>query len=322
MRGRFAPSPTGLLHLGNAFTALVAWLHARQAGGAFVLRMEDIDAARSRPSYAEQILADLRWLGIDWDEGPDVGGPFGPYRQSQRGNRYEAALARLQADGWLYPCYCSRAELSAIASAPHGLASEGPAYPGRCRRLNEAERARRAARKTPALRFALPEDGGVSFVDGIAGIQTFPPGAGGDFIVKRADGVVAYQLAVVVDDADMAITDVVRGWDLLDSTPRQLYLYQALGLRAPRFAHVPLLVNPDGTRLAKRDALLTLAGMRAAGVAPETVVGWLAHLAGWMEEPEPVRPAELMGRLHLQKLPRGEVRLPAELLRRLRAGSA
>lgn len=318
MRGRFAPSPTGLLHLGNAFTALVAWLQVRQAGGAFVLRMEDIDPARSRVSYAEQVLADLRWLGIDWDEGPDVGGPYGPYRQIQRGERYDAALARLQADGWLYPCYCSRAELAAIASAPHGLASEGPAYPGRCRHLSEAERARRAARKAPALRFALPEDDAVTFVDGIAGVQTFPPGAGGDFIVKRADGVVAYQLAVVADDADMAITDVVRGWDLLDSTPRQLYLYRALGLQAPRFAHVPLLVNPDGSRLAKRDASITLAAMRASGIAPEAVVGWLARLAGWMDRPEPVRPVDLIGHMDLASLPREVIRIPDELLTWLR----
>ncbi|MCL6517669.1 tRNA glutamyl-Q(34) synthetase GluQRS [Alicyclobacillus sp.] len=317
VRGRFAPSPTGLLHLGNAFTALVAWLQARQVGGDFVLRMEDVDRARSKPEYEARILEDLRWLGLDWDEGPDVGGPRGPYRQSERYPRYEAALARLAADGWLYPCYCSRADLASAASAPHGLASEGPAYPGWCRHLTPEEQRMRARRKTPALRFALPEGRGVAFADGIAGMRTFPPGAGGDFVVKRADGMVAYQLAVVVDDAQMGVTDVVRGWDLLDSTPRQLYLYEALGLRPPRFAHVPLLAAPDGSRLAKRDHAITLAGMRERGIRPETLVGWLAHLAGCTDRPEPVQPNDLMGRLDFTRIPRERISVPQRLWRLL-----
>ncbi|HWI51561.1 MAG TPA: glutamate--tRNA ligase family protein, partial [Symbiobacteriaceae bacterium] len=201
IRGRFAPTPSGQMHIGNARTALLAWLQARHAGGQFVLRMEDIDKPRSRPELARQILSDLRWLGLDWDEGPDVGGPYGSYVQSERSDLYEAALAKLTADGWLYPCYCSRAELLAIASAPHGLAEEGPRYPGTCRRLTPLEQTERSSRgKVPSLRFAMPDEA-VSFTDGIAGPQTAEPGAGGDFVVRRADGIIGYQLAVVVDDA-------------------------------------------------------------------------------------------------------------------------
>ncbi|GGJ06917.1 glutamyl-Q tRNA(Asp) synthetase [Alicyclobacillus cellulosilyticus] len=320
VRGRFAPTPSGWLHLGNAWTALWAWLHARQANGSFILRMEDIDLPRCKPEYAAQILDDLRWLGLDWDEGPDVGGPFAPYAQRARSRLYLDALARLRRDGRLYPCFCSRAELLAIARAPHGLGSEGPAYPGTCRRLTPAEQADRARRKRPAWRFAMP-DAPISFDDLVLGPQSFPPGAGGDFIVERADGVIAYQLAVVVDDAAMAVTHVVRGADLLDSTPRQIWLYDALGLPAPRFAHVPLLLGPDGRRLAKRDATLTLPGLRAHGVAPERVVGLLAHCAGLSETPEPLRPADLLPHFRLHRLPREPVRLPAGFAAWLGAGA-
>ncbi|UUZ81768.1 tRNA glutamyl-Q(34) synthetase GluQRS [Paenibacillus sp. P26] len=262
IRGRFAPTPSGSLHIGNAFTALLSWLQVRQAGGQFVLRMEDIDKPRSRPEYAAQILDDLQWLGIDWDEGPDLGGPYGPYVQSERDAWYADALQRLGAEDRLYPCYCSRAELLSIASAPHGLSSEGPLYAGTCRDLTAEERAMKSAKKTPSLRFALP-DHGIALEDGVAGPQVSLPGHGGDFVVRRADGIVSYQLAVVVDDAAMRITDVLRGTDLLDSTPRQLLLFEALGLPAPRYAHVPLLYGPDGERLSKRREAVTLAGIRA-----------------------------------------------------------
>jgi len=297
-RGRFAPTPSGELHIGNARTALLAWLQMRSCGGAFVLRMEDIDLQRSKPAYAAQILDDLRWLGLDWDEGPDAGGPYAPYTQSERLDRYEEALAHLEAAGHLYPCFCSRAKLLAVAGAPHGLASEGPAYAGTCRGLTAAERSERAARKSPSLRFAIPLDaeGGpasVRYTDLAAGEMTFPCGAGGDFVVKRADGMYSYQLAVVVDDAAMGITDVLRGRDLLDSTPRQLLLYGALGLQAPSFAHVPLLVGPDGRRLAKRRPMQALADLRRAGVRPEAVVGLLAYWSGLLDRPEPATPAEL-----------------------------
>ncbi|GIP37711.1 glutamyl-Q tRNA(Asp) synthetase [Paenibacillus sp. J31TS4] len=318
-RGRFAPTPSGQLHLGNARTALVAWLQMRQAGGEFVLRMEDIDKPRSRPEWAEQILNDLRWLGLDWDEGPDVGGPYAPYTQSEREALYEGALARLEQEGRLYPCYCSRAELAAVASAPHGLASEGPAYPGTCRSLTLEERQERAAHKHPSLRFAL-SDRPASFNDLVAGPQRAEPGAGGDFVVKRADGIIGYQLAVVVDDAAMGITDVLRGADLLDSTPRQLALYEALGLTPPRFAHIPLLYGPDGGRLAKRSQAVTLAGIRAAGTPPEQVVGTLAWLSGLADTPEPARAAELVPHFDLARLPRGQVAVDEPLLRLLAGG--
>lgn len=315
--GRFAPTPSGPLHLGNARTALLAWLQVRQAGGRFILRIEDIDRARSRQHLAEQACDDLRWLGLDWDEGPGVGGPHAPYVQSEREALYQEALDRLQRDGHLYPCYCSRAEIMAIASAPHGLASEGPAYPGTCRHLSPAalqERARSG--KTPSLRFALPDEP-IAFDDLIAGHQLFPAGAGGDFVVRRADGVIGYQLAVVVDDALMGVTHVIRGGDLLDSTPRQILLYRALGYPVPQFGHLPLLLGPDGARLAKRHGAVTVAGARAAGTPPEVLVGHLAHLSGLLDRPEPVQPADLVASFSLDRVPREPVRLPAALLETL-----
>ncbi|CAM3871017.1 tRNA glutamyl-Q(34) synthetase GluQRS [Cohnella lubricantis] len=293
IRGRFAPTPSGQLHLGNAATALLAWLQVRSAGGAMILRIEDLDAPRCKPGMAQRIMDEMRWLGLDWDEGPDVGGDFEPYEQSARLDRYEAALERLRRDGLLYPCYCSRAELQAIASAPHGLAAEGAVYDGRCRRLTPEERADRQARKTPSLRFAMPNRS-IAFTDGAAGPQMFAAGAGGDFVVKRADGIIGYQLAVVVDDIEMQVTDVFRGWDLLDSTPRQLALYEALGAPPPRFAHGPLLLGPDGSRLSKRHGDVSVSSLREQGVAPERLVGWLAWLTGLRDEPSPATPEALI----------------------------
>lgn len=311
-RGRFAPTPSGQLHIGNAFAALAAWLQMRQAGGVFVLRIEDIDKPRSRPEYAAQLQDDLRWLGLDWDEGPDVGGPYAPYEQSRREPLYEEALEQLKRDGWLYPCYCSRSELASVASAPHGLASEGAAYPGFCRSLTEEERREKAAKKAPALRFRMPEHP-LAFDDVLAGPQRWDGDAYSDFVVMRADGLFSYQLAVTVDDAAMRITDVLRGADLLDSTPRQLALYEALGLEAPRFAHVPLVVDAGGQRLAKRDRALTLAGLREAGVPPERLVGVLAHLAGWAETPAPLAAGELVPRFGPLRAPEGPLVLRDEL---------
>lgn len=267
VRGRYAPSPTGRLHLGNARTALLAWLDARSLGGAFVLRIEDVDFTRARPEFEARILADLRWLGLDWDEGPDVGGPHGPYRQSERGELYEAALARLGT----YPCTCTRRELRAL---PVTSMTGEPLYPGTCR--NGQSHPGRPA----AIRWRVPA-GALDVVDRLAGplVQDVAREVG-DFILRRGDGAWAYQLAVVVDDAAMAISDVVRGADLLDSTPRQILLLRTLGHPAPRFAHVPLILGADGAKLSKRDGAPDLSALREAGVSPARVVAALARTVG------------------------------------------
>lgn len=317
IRGRFAPTPSGLMHVGNAWAALLAWLQIRSRNGQFVLRMEDIDGPRCRPELAGQALADLRWLGLDWDEGPDAGGPYAPYTQSERMPLYEAAMDKLLEKGMLYPCFCSRAELLAVASAPHGLSSEGPAYAGTCRRLTAEQQQERRAVKTPSLRFEVDDARTICFEDGITGTQLFPPGAGGDFVVRRADGIISYQLAVVIDDAAMQITDVLRGADLLDSTPRQLLLYEALDLPAPRFAHVPLLMGEDGKRLAKRHGDTSLAGLKAAGVPPERIIGWLAYLAGQTERFEPLRATELINRFEQSRIPKQPITINDTLMKQL-----
>jgi glutamyl-tRNA synthetase len=278
--GRFAPSPTGAMHLGNVRTALLAWLSARSVGGRMVLRLEDLDAARVIPGAESILLDELAWLGLDWDEGPDVGGPCAPYRQSERASLYDQAIDRLLADGQAFLCACSRADVARAATAPHG--EEGPRYAGTCRDLDPAAVLARADAqgRRPSVRF---RGGGrrLSFTDGLHG-PADPLGADGldDFVIRRADGTAAYQLAVVVDDAAMSITEVVRGDDLLSSTPRQLALYQALGLTEPVFAHVPLVLSPGGERLAKRTRPRALADLRAAGLAAEAIVGALGASAG------------------------------------------
>lgn len=316
VRGRFAPSPSGHMHIGNALAALMAWLQIRRLNGTFVLRMEDIDTSRCRPAFAESLIRDLRWLGIDWDEGPDIGGPYKPYVQSERLELYEQALNRLSAEGRLYPCYCSRHDILAAAAAPHGLASEGPVYPGTCRNLSPEEARVRSRQKTPSLRFRVP-DQECSFIDGAAGRLSLNASSGGDFIVRRADGIFSYQLAVVVDDALMGITHVLRGADLLDSTPRQLLLYEALGWTPPRFAHVPLLMDPDGRRLAKRHGGITLAELREAGAAPEALTGWLAWVAGLTEEPYPLSAGELIPLFDLAAIPFDRITVTADMLNKL-----
>jgi glutamyl-tRNA synthetase len=293
-RGRYAPSPTGALHLGNLRTALLAWLFARGAGGSFVLRVEDLDHPRVRPGATAQMLADLRWLGLDWDEGLDIGGPLGPYTQSARQAIYDAALARLREKGLLYPCYCTRAELARIASAPHG--DEGPRYPGTCRELTAREqREREVAGRKPALRFRAPETP-ISFADQIAGEITESVAAtAGDFVVRRSDGIVAYQLAVVVDDALMGITQVARGADLLSSTARQLALYDALEYPRPReYAHIPLVLGASGARMAKRDASTGLAALRESGMKSAEILGILAASCGCWPSGGPATVAELL----------------------------
>ena len=313
--GRFAPSPTGLLHLGNARTALLAWLWTASERGTFVVRVEDLDRPRCRRELEAGQLEDLAWLGLTWTEGPDAApphtgrGPHGPYRQSERTALYDKALARLTAQGLTYPCFCSRAEVRAAAasaqpteaSAPHGdlPGSEGPRYGGTCALLSRAQQEERARTRQPAIRLRVPP-GGVAFEDALAGPQRFDPAAEvGDFVVRRADGLFAYQLAVVVDDAAMEITQVLRGSDLLPSTARQLLLYAMLGEVPPRFAHAPLLHGPPGLdgvprRLSKRDGADTLAGLRAAGTPPDVVVARLAAGLGLVgPEVERCTPQEL-----------------------------
>lgn len=280
VRGRFAPSPSGRMHLGNVFSALLAWLSAKSKGGQVVLRVEDLDPARSRREYAEAIMDDLRWLGLDWDERAED--------QSCRSEAYEAALDRLDGLGLLYPCYCSRDQLHA-ASAPH--ASDGRIiYAGTCRELTEAQRALK--KPTRCLRARVPERT-VAFTDGLQGPQSLAlDREWGDFIVRRADGVAAYQLAVVVDDAACGVTEVTRGRDLLTSTPVQLWLYEVLGLTPPAFNHVPMLLSPDGRRLSKRDKALDLGELRKAWTA-ERVIGLLAWRCGLIDRWEEVSPREL-----------------------------
>ena len=306
--GRFAPSPSGRIHWGNILCCLLAWLSARQKGGKIVLRIEDLDTARCPRRYAGQMIEDLQWLGLDWDEGPETGGPDGPYFQSQRTALYQAALEQLEARGLVYPCFCTRAELHA-ASAPHR--EDGMAvYAGTCRNLTPAQRAERAAHRAPALRLRVP-DREVSFIDGHMG----PYGENlerdcGDFLLRRSDGMFAYQLAVVVDDAAMGVTEVVRGADLLSSTPRQLYLYRLLGLTPPEFIHFPLLLAPDGRRLSKRDAD---AGLDRRRVTAEELLGRLAQLAGFHPSGEPGTAAELLKEFSWEKVPREDIRLPENL---------
>lgn len=274
--GRFAPSPSGRMHLGNVFSAMLAWLSVRSAGGKMILRIEDLDPDRCRPEYAEQLKRDLEWLGLGWDEEQTP--------QSQRTAAYAEAFARLDT----YPCYCSRSELHA-ASAPH--ASDGTfLYAGTCRNLTAAERAAKTRR--PAWRVRVPEEQ-ISFTDGLQGqVRETLSRSCGDFILRRSDGVYAYQLAVVVDDAAGGVTEVVRGRDLLSSTPRQLWLQTQLGLPHPRYFHVPLLLAPDGRRLSKREHDLDLGALRRTHT-PEQLLGKLAFLAGLLDRPEAASAAEL-----------------------------
>ncbi len=312
--GRLAPSPTGLLHLGNAWAFLLAWLAARADGGRVVLRMEDIDPDRSRPEFARAAMRDLVWLGLDWDEGPDRGGPNGPYVQSGRGDAYAAALAALSAMGRTYPCFCTRKELRGLAAAPH--AEDGsPVYPGTCRNLSPARRAEfeRQGRR-PCLRLRCEDGEAEAFTDLVAGPRRMTLlECGGDFALRRSDGVVAYQLAVVVDDAAMGVTQAVRGDDILSSTPRQLLLHRLLGLRPPSYAHIPLVLDAAGERLAKRHGSLTIAALRDAGVSPRAVAGYLAFRAGLLDVPGRIAPAELVSGFSFAAIPRAPVVLPEDI---------
>lgn len=296
VRGRFAPSPSGRMHLGNLWSCLLAWLSARSAGGGMVLRLEDLDPDRCRREYCDQVMRDLEWLGLDWDNEPVY--------QSQRSDLYRDYFDRLDRQGLIYPCYCTRAERLA-ASAPHR--SDGVAlYDGRCRRLTPEQTAEFAKTRRPAWRVAVPEEE-VSFDDLCMGpYRQRLDRECGDFILRRSDGVYAYQLAVVVDDALMGVTQVVRGSDLLDSTPRQLWLGRCLGFDAPAHAHVPLLLAPDGRRLAKRDRDQELGQLQQRFTAPE-LVGRLAHLAGLIPEYAPITPTQLIPLFSWDKVPKTDL---------------
>lgn len=292
-RFRYAPSPTGDLHPGNFATALIAWLQARSMGGTFILRMEDNDTQRSRPEFVSRIMEDLEWLGLNWDEGP--------YFQSQRTDLYDDVLTRLNHLGLTYPCFCSRKDLQALASAPHGITSEGPDYPGFCRDLSSEEQQASRSEKDPSVRFRLPHKS-YSYVDLIRGEQSFPPGFGGDFVIKRADGMWAYQLACTVDDLEMGITHVTRGADLVDSTPRQLALIDVLGGTPPQYAHTPLWMGRDGHRLSKRNGAVSLREYREAGKSKEELLGWMGFVSGLRPDQKPVDLDELIDGFRLNAI--------------------
>lgn len=294
-RGRLAPSPTGYLHLGHARTFWVAFKRAKERDGTLVLRNEDLDRARCKLEFASALIEDLKWLGIHWQEGPDCGGPWGPYSQSDRLVLYRNAFQALQAGNWVYPCTCSRKDVQQASQAPHPGDDE-PLYPGTCRPAHAGRHAPAPSRSTASgrfqskvqspiskicWRFGVPDGEEIAFNDGSLGPQAFVAGNDfGDFIVWTSDDCPSYQLAVVVDDSAMQMTEVVRGADLLKSTARQLLLYRALGLKPPDFFHVPLVVDSNGVRLAKRHDALSLRKFRAAGATPEQVLAFTTSPMG------------------------------------------
>ena len=357
LRGRLAPSPTGYMHLGNAFAFTLAFAEVKKHDGELVLRMEDIDGERAKVDFVEALFEDLHWLGISWQEGADIGGKFAPYTQSQRLLLYQEALAELQSRGLVYPCFCSRKELRSLASAPHG---QGAVYSGKCRNLSSGQAqtllasGRKAClrldiaksiawlNKTYPAGFACSSadthlslvnsaisvnsastefagvqltEAGAVFYDKICGEQKFSwAEIGGDFALCRSDGVVAYQLAVVVDDAAMQINSVLRGDDLLDSTPRQLLLYALLGKPFPAFAHLPLVCDAENERLAKRHSSLSLQAMREAGVSAGAVLGYMAYLLGWLPAPQFIEIVEFVSLLDLPSLQGRKLMLGVDIL--------
>jgi glutamyl-tRNA synthetase len=308
---RLAPTPSGLLHLGNARSFLLAWLWARSQGGRVVMRIEDIDLPRCSRELRDQALEDIAWLGLDWDEGPHAGDEIGPYDQSTRFEHYRRALDKLIHAGKAYPCVCSRKDIEEATRAPHG--DEGAIYPGTCRgRFATFAEAATFAGSPPAMRFAF-DDAPISFTDEIAGPVTVKPRELGDFVLWRKDGLPSYQLAVTCDDAAMGITQVLRGKDLLLSTARQLALFKALALPAPKqWAHVPLMLAQDKRRLAKRDGDLSIKALRERGVQPEKVIGLCAQSAGLVAAPEAVSPRALLAAFSIKTVSNVDYSFPEE----------
>ena len=302
--GRYAPSPSGRMHLGNLMCCLLAWLSAKSKGGQVLLRIEDLDAVRCPRVYADAIQDDLAWLGLAAD------GPTPTVYQSERSGIYQQYYDILLKKGLIYPCFCSRSQLHA-ASAPHR--SDGQVvYAGTCRGLSDAEVARRSLTRAPAFRVRVPDEE-IAFTDGHLGRYAENLARDcGDFYLRRADGVFAYQLAVVVDDALMGVTEVVRGSDLLSSTPRQLWLYRELGLTAPQFYHLPLLLAPDGRRLSKRDGDQSLENLRTR-YTPQEIIGKLAYVCGLQDTPAPASPQELVPGFSWDKVPKQDILLPEGL---------
>ena len=314
--GRLAPSPTGAQHVGNARTYLLAWLSIRSRSGRVILRIEDVDSPRIKPWATQQTLDDLRWLGLDWDEGPDLGGPNAPYLQTRRLADYTAVLQQLKREERIYPCTCTRSDVLEAASAPH-IGQEGPVYPGTCAGRSAADAARITDRPY-SWRFRVPQGTIDRFRDRFAGDRACDVARElGDFVVCKGDGTPAYQLACVVDDYNMGITEVLRGDDLLPSAHRQRLLYAAFGWTPPEFAHVPLVVGEDGRRLAKRHGDTRLSVLRDRGSQPERLVGLLAHSCGLQPDPSPVSPRELLEGFDLNRTPRGAWVLTDEMWRSL-----
>lgn len=302
-KGRFAPSPTGRMHLGNIYTAVLSWLDVKSCGGKWILRHEDLDPQRSKPTFARQIEDDLRWLGLDWDEGGlDNIGPNGPYSQSLRSDLYEEALRIVKATGMCYPCYCTRADLRA-SSAPH-LSDGRVIYSGKCCPENfPCYFDKTSVDAKYAVRLHVP-DRVIGFEDGVYGAQMVNLAEEcGDFVLRRADGAWAYQLAVVVDDALMGVNSVVRGADLLLSAAQQIYIYELLGLSAPRYTHLPLICNSQGVRLSKRDSSLSMEALRAKHT-PEELIGLIAYLSGQQPDASPISARDLLSVYTMANIPR------------------
>ncbi len=304
-KGRLAPSPTGAQHLGNARTYLLAFWSARHLGASLAMRIEDIDSPRVKKGAAQQAIDDLRWIGVDWDEGPDMGGVNGPYVQTERVELYRWALRTLIDANRVFPCTCTRKDIAAAASAPHEsrtFAHEGPLYPGTCAGWQCGDKLPPPG--TFCWRFR-PSDRRIEFTDIVAGHQTCNPAKQlGAFPITQKNGNTSYQLAVVVDDAMMGVTEVVRGDDLIASTFRQIDLFHTLGYSVPRFAHVPLVVGDDGRRLAKRHGDTRLSQFRKQGVSAEQIIGWAAHSAGQIDRQEPVAANEIVPLFDWQKIDR------------------